>query len=84
MVVLSFLGPNADEIAKRFLESGQQLSPKSREEAVELMKEPRRKGQRRNGLTMHLDPWKLLSAIPVVVRVLSFLETRDMGQVGNE
>ncbi|XP_034287465.1 uncharacterized protein C3orf20 homolog isoform X2 [Pantherophis guttatus] len=39
-------GPNADEIAKRFLESGQQLSPKSREEAVELMKEPRRKGGR--------------------------------------
>ncbi|XP_058023801.1 uncharacterized protein C3orf20 homolog [Ahaetulla prasina] len=38
-------GPNADEIAKRFLESGQQLSPKSREEAVELMKEPRRKGR---------------------------------------
>ncbi|XP_026532352.1 uncharacterized protein C3orf20 homolog [Notechis scutatus] len=38
-------GPNADEIAKRFLESGQQLSPKSREEAVEFMKEPRRKGR---------------------------------------
>ncbi|XP_029140341.1 uncharacterized protein C3orf20 homolog [Protobothrops mucrosquamatus] len=38
-------GSSTDETAKRFLESGQQLSPKSREEAVELMKEPRRKGR---------------------------------------
>lgn len=75
MVILSFLGSSTDETAKRFLESGQQLSPKSREEAVELMKEPRRKGQKRNELTMHLDPWKLLSAVPIVVHVLSFLET---------
>ncbi|KAM6470016.1 uncharacterized protein C3orf20 homolog isoform 1-T1 [Liasis olivaceus] len=39
-------GPNSEEIAKRFLESGQQLSPKSREEAAEFMREPRRKAGR--------------------------------------
>ncbi|KAM3845021.1 LOW QUALITY PROTEIN: uncharacterized protein C3orf20 homolog [Vipera latastei] len=44
IMIDAIAGPNADESAKRFLESGQQLSPKSREEAVELMKEPRRKG----------------------------------------
>ncbi|XP_063152633.1 uncharacterized protein C3orf20 homolog [Candoia aspera] len=38
-------GPSPEESAKRFLESGQQLSPKSREEAAEFLKEPRRKGR---------------------------------------
>ncbi|XP_072845603.2 uncharacterized protein C3orf20 homolog [Pogona vitticeps] len=39
-------GPNAEETARRFLEGGRQLSPRTREEAKELMsKGPRRKGR---------------------------------------
>ncbi|XP_053151115.1 uncharacterized protein C3orf20 homolog isoform X2 [Hemicordylus capensis] len=40
-------GPSAEEIARRFLETGQQLSPKNQEEAAEfLTKDPRKKGGR--------------------------------------
>ncbi|XP_061469409.1 uncharacterized protein C3orf20 homolog [Rhineura floridana] len=39
-------GPSTEEIARRFLETGQKLSPKTREEATEFMtREPRRKGR---------------------------------------
>ncbi|XP_054832374.1 uncharacterized protein C3orf20 homolog [Eublepharis macularius] len=40
-------GPSAEEIARRFLEGGQQLSPKNQEEAADFMtKEPKKKGGR--------------------------------------
>lgn len=40
-------GPSTAEIARRFLEGGQQLSPKSQEEAADFMiREPKKKGGR--------------------------------------